>query len=205
MIPNVKSILIASHNSGKVKEISELLRPFNVKVMDASGVGIEEPEETEPSFVGNALLKARAAAIASNEISLADDSGLVVNALGGQPGIYSARWAGPNRDFGLAMARVEQELKAIKTDDYSAYFICVLALVWPKGENGESMELVYEGKVAGHLRFPPKGENGFGYDPIFVANGHNVTFGEMDEKEKNAMSHRTIAFNKLIFEVFQGD
>ncbi|KAF0100795.1 MAG: Nucleoside 5-triphosphatase RdgB (dHAPTP dITP XTP-specific), partial [Hyphomonadaceae bacterium] len=137
MYPNVKSVLIASHNSGKVKEIRDLLQPFGVEVFDASGIGIEEPEETEPSFTGNALLKARAAAKASNKLSLGDDSGLCVNALGGQPGIYSARWAGPSRDFGVAMARVEQELLAIKASDYSAYFICVLALVWPEDANGE--------------------------------------------------------------------
>lgn len=202
MYPNVKSILIASHNSGKVKEIRDLLQPFGVEVFDASGIGIEEPEETEPSFTGNALLKARAAAKASNKLSLGDDSGLCVNALGGQPGIYSARWAGPSRDFGVAMARVEQELLAIKASDYSAYFICVLALVWPEDANGEMKELVFEGKVHGHLRFPPKGTEGFGFDPIFVANGQKISFGEMDELNKNAMSHRTKAFEKLIAEVF---
>ncbi|KAF0184929.1 MAG: dITP/XTP pyrophosphatase [Hyphomonadaceae bacterium] len=202
MYPNVKSVLIASHNSGKVKEIRDLLQPFGVEVFDASGIGIEEPEETEPSFTGNALLKARAAAKASNKLSLGDDSGLCVNALGGQPGIYSARWAGPSRDFGVAMARVEQELLAIKASDYSAYFICVLALVWPEDANGEMKELVFEGKVHGHLRFPPKGNNGFGYDPIFVANGQKISFGEMDELNKNGMSHRTKAFEKLIAEVF---
>lgn len=202
MIPKVKSILIASHNSGKVKEIRELLNPFGVEVYDATGIGIEEPEETELSFTGNALLKARAAAKASNMLALGDDSGLVVNALGGKPGIYSARWAGESRDFGLAMARVEQELRAAQTSDYSAYFISVLALVWPQSESGEARELVFEGKVHGNLRFPPSGSNGFGYDPIFVANGQDISFGEMDEAIKNTMSHRTVAFQKLIAEVF---
>jgi XTP/dITP diphosphohydrolase len=135
-------------------------------------------------------------------LSLGDDSGLVVNALGGQPGIYSARWAGASRDFGLAMARVEQELEAVKATDYSAYFICVLALVWPEEANGETKELVFEGRVHGHLQFPPTGTNGFGYDPIFVADGQDISFGEMDESAKNAMSHRNQAFEKLISEVF---
>lgn len=197
MKKNINKLVVASHNKGKVREINALLENFGVKAQSAGELGLEEPEETETTFIGNALLKARAAAIASGEVALADDSGLCVNALGGDPGIYSARWAGENKDFYFAMSRIEKELKDKATKDYSAYFVCALALVWPDGE-----EMVFEGRVNGNLVFPPKGQNGFGYDPIFVADGENITFGEMDPDKKHAMSHRAKAFEKLVAEVF---
>ena len=160
------TLVIASHNKGKVREIRELLEPFALTIKGAGELGLPEPEETGATFVGNALLKARAAADASGEAALADDSGLAVTALDGAPGIYSARWAGETGDFASAMARVERELKAKSAKDYSAKFVCVLALAKPNGEAA-----VFEGEVEGTLTFPPRGSKGFGYDPIFVANG----------------------------------
>ncbi|MCC5982534.1 MAG: RdgB/HAM1 family non-canonical purine NTP pyrophosphatase [Oceanicaulis sp.] len=185
--------VIASHNSGKIKEIADLVRPFSIAVKGAGELSIPEPEETEKTFSGNALLKARASAKASGTVALADDSGLEVNALGGDPGIYSARWAGPDRDFQLAMRTVEEKLQASGSPDRSARFVCALALAHPDGA-----ELVFEGEVSGHLVWPPRGENGFGYDPVFVPHGHEVTFGEMDPAAKHAMSHRANAFRKLV-------
>lgn len=197
----IETLILASHNKGKLKEIEALLKPFNVKIISAIDFGLEEPEETEDTFIGNALLKARAAAAASGFVSLADDSGLEVHALNGAPGIYSARWAiDPNtgvRDFGYAMKRIEKELEKNQAKDFSARFICVLALVWPNGE-----EKYFEGIVDGTLKFPPNGDRGFGYDPIFVANGETQTFGQMDPDTKHAMSHRANAFAKLIAEIF---
>ena len=187
------TLVIASHNKGKVREIRELLAPFALTIKGADELGLPEPEESEPTFVGNALLKARAAAEASGEASLADDSGLAVAALGGAPGIYSARWAGETKDFALAMARVESELEAKNITDYSAKFVCVLALARPNGETA-----VFEGEVEGGLVFPPRGDKGFGYDPIFVANGMRETFGEIEPASKHAMSHRAKAFQKLL-------
>jgi len=186
-------LVIASHNKGKVREIRELLAPFALVVKGAGELGLPEPEETEPTFVGNALLKARAAAQASGEVALSDDSGLAVKALDGAPGIYSARWAGEQRDFSYAMARVERELKANDAKDRSAKFICVLALAKPDGETA-----VFKGEVEGTLIFPPRGQKGFGYDPIFVANGMRETFGEIDPAIKHGMSHRARAFEKLL-------
>jgi len=186
-------LVIASHNKGKVREIRELLAPFQLVIKGADELGLPEPEETEPTFVGNALLKARAAAEASGEAALADDSGLAVTALDGAPGIYSARWAGEQKDFAVAMARVERELKAKNATDSSAKFVCVLAVAKPGGE-----EAVFEGEVEGTLTFPPRGQKGFGYDPIFVANGMTETFGEIDPAIKHAMSHRARAFQKLL-------
>jgi XTP/dITP diphosphohydrolase len=186
-------LVIASHNKGKVREIRELLAPFQLVIKGAGGLGLPEPEETEPTFVGNALLKARAAAQASGEAALADDSGLAVKALDGAPGIYSARWAGEQKDFAVAMARVERELNAKNATDYSAKFVCALALVKPDGE-----EAVFEGDVEGALTFPPRGNRGFGYNPIFVANGMTETFGEVDPATKNVLSHRARAFEKLL-------
>ena len=187
------TLVIASHNKGKVREIRALLAPFGLTIKGADELGLPEPEETEPTFVGNALLKARAAADASGEAALADDSGLAVTALDGAPGIYSARWAGEARDFGFAMARVERELKAKNTKDHSAKFVCVLALAKPDGETA-----VFEGEVEGTLTFPPRGNKGFGYDPIFVADGMTETFGEIDPAIKHGMSHRARAFKKLL-------
>lgn len=185
-------LVAATHNKRKVKELKDLFEPLGFKVVSAIELDLAEPEETEKTFTGNAILKARAAAIATGRPALSDDSGLSVNALGGAPGIYSARWAGEPRDFGRAMEKVREELKNSGSDDYSARFVCALAVVWPDGH-----EEVFEGEVKGHLEFPPRGEKGFGYDPIFVAEGEKITFGEMDPARKHAMSHRADAFEKL--------
>ncbi len=185
-------LLVASHNCGKVREIADLLSPFAVAVRGAAELGLAEPEETGATFAGNALLKARAAAEASGLVALADDSGLCVAALDGAPGIYSARWAGPEKDFALAMARVERELKTKGAKDRSAKFVCVLALAAPSGETE-----IFEGEVRGELVFPPRGTNGFGYDPIFVAEGMERSFGEIDPAQKHAISHRARAFEKF--------
>lgn len=186
-------LVVASHNAGKVREISALLEPYAVEAVSAAALGLVEPEETEKTFAGNAILKARAAAAASGLPALADDSGLEVAALGGAPGVYSARWAGAGRDFGAAMARVEAALKDLGAEDFSARFVCALALAWPDGH----VE-VFEGEVRGELVFPPRGTHGFGYDPIFLAAGESETFGEMAPERKHAMSHRAHAFAKLI-------
>ncbi|MBI3678585.1 MAG: RdgB/HAM1 family non-canonical purine NTP pyrophosphatase [Proteobacteria bacterium] len=186
-------LLVASHNPGKVREIDDLLAPYGIETKGAAELGLDEPEETANTFAENALLKARAAADASGLIALADDSGLAVTALGGAPGIYSARWAGPNKDFSIAMTRVERELRAKQTKDASAKFVCVLALAEPKGD-----AQIFEGEVQGTLTFPPRGNKGFGYDPIFVADGMTQTFGEIDPARKHAMSHRARAFAKFV-------
>jgi len=183
-------LVIASHNQGKVEEISALLAPFGIESLPAAVLGVPEPEETGDSFETNAALKAMAAAEASGLPAIADDSGLVVRALGGAPGIYSARWAGPAKDFGVAMARVNRELG---DRDRSATFVAVLALAWPNG----GIEL-FRGDVAGRLVWPPRGERGFGYDPIFVPEGGAETFGEMEPAEKHKISHRACAFAKLV-------
>ncbi len=187
------ALVVASHNKGKVREIEDLLAPFGFVVKGAAELSLAEPEETEPTFEGNAILKARAAASASGLMALADDSGLSVAVLGGAPGIYSARWAGETKDFSFAMARVERELKEKNAADFSAKFVCVLALVSPNGET-ES----FRGEVEGHLTFPPRGTKGFGYDPIFVASGMTETFAEIEPAAKHAMSHRARAFEKLV-------
>lgn len=187
------TLVIASHNQGKVREIAELLAPLGIKTIGATALGLLEPEETETSFAGNAALKARAAAKASGKPALADDSGLEVMALDGAPGIYSARWGGKNKDFSIAMARVERALKEKGASDYSARFVCALALAVPESETR-----IFEGEVRGHLVFPPRGTNGFGYDPIFVADGMSKTFGELDPAKKHAISHRARAFAKLV-------
>ena len=187
------TLVVASHNQGKVREIRELLAPWHLHVVGANELGLDEPEESETTFAGNAALKARAAAEATHHPALADDSGLVVSALGDAPGIYSARWAGPEKDFAIAMKRVEQELREKKTTDTSAKFVCVLALAAPH----EDVE-IFEGEVHGHLVFPPRGSHGFGYDPIFVADGMAKTFGEIEPATKHGMSHRARAFEKLV-------
>ena len=184
-------IVVATHNPGKVRELGLLLEGrFNL--VSAGELGLPEPEETEVSFVGNALLKARLAADASGLIALSDDSGLSVTALGGAPGIYSARWAGPGKDFYEAMAKVERRMDDSDDKSTHAWFTCALAVAWPHGP-----AFVVEGRVDGHLTFPPRGLNGFGYDPIFVPEGHQMTFGEMDPKAKDDMSHRMRAFDQL--------
>ncbi len=187
--PNNK-IVIASHNAGKVREIRDLIIPFGFEIASAADYGCEEPDETETTFEGNALLKARFVAEHCQCAALADDSGLVVPALGGEPGVYSARWAGENRDFNVAMAKVSERLTPDM--DTRAYFVCALALVCPDGT-----ELTFTGMCHGRLQFPPKGTFGFGYDPIFVMDGQMRTFGEMPYEEKKLYSHRTEAFKKF--------
>lgn len=186
-------IVVATHNPGKLREISELLAPYAIETVSAGALGLPEPEEDAPDFAGNALIKARAACAGAGLPALADDSGLVVPALGGAPGIYSARWAGPKKDFAAAMARVEQELNEVNNKDRSAYFVCALALVWPDGQ-----EKIFEGRVDGGLVFPPRGDLGFGYDPIFRMDGEILTFGEMAQDRKHKISHRARAFQLLV-------
>ncbi len=183
-------LIVASHNPGKVHEIRELTKSLGVAVVPASELGLAEPEETGASFAANAEIKARAAAGAARLAALADDSGLVVPALGGAPGIHSARWAGPGRDFAAAMRRLEAELAG--HDDRRAYFAAALALCWPDGHCE-----TFEGRVDGALVFPPRGQRGFGYDPVYVPDGHHLTFGEMDPALKHAISHRADAMRKL--------
>lgn len=185
-------LVAATHNAGKVRELKDLFGPLGFEVVSAIDLKLDEPEETETSFAGNALLKARAAAEATGAPALSDDSGLAVAALGGAPGIYSARWAGPDRDFRLAMEKVEAELAETGGQDRRAKFVCALAVVWPDGHAD-----VFEGEVHGVLVWPPRGTRGFGYDPVFVADGETETFGEMDPARKHAMSHRAAAFAKL--------
>jgi XTP/dITP diphosphohydrolase len=185
-------LVVASHNSGKLREIMELLAPFDLTIKGAAELGLPEPEETGATFAENAALKAHAAADASGFAALSDDSGLSVTALDGAPGIYSARWAGPTKDFTSAMAQVEKALKEKGAADFSAKFVCALALARP----GVEPE-IFQGEVRGHLVFPPRGSRGFGYDPIFVADGLRETFGEIDPVAKHAMSHRARAFAKL--------
>ena len=189
-------LVIASHNRGKVEEISALLAPFGIDTVSAVSLGIAEPEETGDSFEANAALKAKAAADASGLPAIADDSGLVVPALGGAPGIYSARWAGPAKDFRIAMERVH---RGLADQDRTAWFVAVLALAWPDG----GLEL-FRGEVAGRLLWPPRGARGFGYDPMFVPEGGVATFGELDPAEKHKISHRACAFAKLAEGSLQG-
>lgn len=184
-------LVVATHNPGKARELAAIL-DNRFELMTAGALGLEEPDETETTFVGNALLKARTAAEASGLIAIADDSGLSVAALDGAPGIYSARWAGPDKDFGLAMAKVAERLEEAGAEDFSAWFTCALAVAWPGGP-----AVVVEGRVDGTLSFPPRGDRGFGYDPIFTPEGGAQTFGEMDPAAKDAMSHRARAFAKL--------
>jgi len=222
-----KELVIATHNPGKVKEIADLLNPYIEKFYSAGELGLSESEETGSTFEENAVLKARAAVEESGKPALADDSGLAVNALNGQPGIYSARWAGPEKDFNAAMRKVNNELIKASSrsslssrrkpgscssepedsvlrrnnefiEDRSAAFICVLALAWPDGH----VE-TFEGRVKGNIIWPPKGDKGFGYDPVFIADGYDITFGEMDPVEKHKISHRANAFKKLVDLCFQ--
>jgi XTP/dITP diphosphohydrolase len=188
---DVRRLVIATHNQGKAREIAALLED-RFEVVAAGALGLPEPEETEATFVGNAVLKARAAADASGLVSLADDSGLSATALGGAPGVLSARWAGEPRDFGAAMERLRREFEASGSDDRSAWFTCALAVAWPHGAC-----VAVEGIVRGALAFPPRGDRGFGYDPVFRPEGHDLTFGGMDPAVKDSLSHRARAFAKL--------
>ena len=190
-------LVIATHNPGKLAEIGDLLAPFGVTALSAAALGLPEPEETGTSFAANAALKARAAAEVSGLPALADDSGLVVPALGGAPGIYSARWAGPDRDFARAMARVEEQLR--DKPDRRAHFTAALALAWPDGHVEG-----FEGAVHGTLVWPPRGTRGFGYDPMFLPAGSERSFGEIEPAAKHRISHRALAFAKLIAACFAG-
>jgi XTP/dITP diphosphohydrolase len=198
-MPILKSgtrIVVASHNKGKIVEINDLVRPFGLEAVSAGSLGLPEPEETEATFAGNARLKAVASMLGSGLPSLSDDSGLEVDALGGAPGIYSARWAGETKDFGLAMKKVAEELTqrhAWTAPGPRANFVCALCLAVPGQE-----PLVFEGKVHGHLVWPPRGSKGFGYDPMFIADGETLTFGEMDPQTKHSMSHRARAFKLFV-------
>jgi XTP/dITP diphosphohydrolase len=193
-------LVIASHNDGKVREIADLLAPFGIEVVSAGKLALPEPEETGDSFAENARLKAMAAARASGLPALADDSGLEVKALGGEPGIHSARWCGAGRDFGLAMERVHRELVAAHAKDWGANFTCALALAAPDGRCE-----VFEGKVFGALTWPPRGARGFGYDPIFVPEGYEETFGEMEPELKDSISHRAQAFEKMMLAAYDDE
>lgn len=184
-------LVVATHNPGKAREIAALLGDLVAEFSMAGDLGLPEPEETGTTFVENATIKAIAAAKASGLPALADDSGLAVWGLGGDPGIYSARWAGPDKDFEMAMRLVHEKLG--DTPDRSATFICVLALAWPDGH----VE-TFEGRDDGQITWPPRGDQGFGYDPIFVPNGFDITFAEMDPAHKHKMSHRTRAFEALV-------
>ena len=190
-----KSIVLATHNQGKVQEFSEMFKPYDVEVLCAGDLGLEDPEETGTTFAENALLKARVASQATGKPAMADDSGLCVTALEGAPGIFSARWAENEkgaRDFDMAMEKVYRGIEI--ADDKSAAFVAVLALVWPDGS-----EAVFEGRVDGDIVWPPRGDQGFGYDPIFQARGKKLTFAE-DPTQKKELSHRHIAFQKLVDE-----
>jgi len=186
-------LVVASHNPGKVREIGGLLAPFGIETVSAGELGLSEPEETGATFRENAELKALAAARAANLPALADDSGLCVDALNGAPGIYSARWAGPTKDFDFAMEKLRRGMLETGPVDTRAHFICGLALAWP-----DSHVEYFEGRVDGELVWPPRGDKGFGYDPIFVADGHDITFGEMEPEKKHDISHRAHAFRQLV-------
>ena len=184
-------IVVATHNPGKLTEIQDLLRPLGLEAISAGSLGLPEPEETGLTFAANAIIKAEASATASGLPALSDDSGLCVAALDGAPGIYSARWAGPSKDFSLAMEKVEEALTG--KANRAAHFICALCLAFPDGRHQ-----VFEGRVDGTLVWPPRGTRGFGYDPMFLPEGESLTFGEMEPQEKHAMSHRARAFRLFL-------
>ncbi|MCB1501867.1 MAG: RdgB/HAM1 family non-canonical purine NTP pyrophosphatase [Bauldia sp.] len=187
-----ETLVMATHNAGKLREIEMLVAPYGMSVVSAGTLGLPEPDETGSTFEENAALKARAAALASGLPALADDSGLAVDALDGDPGVYSARWAGPDKDFAAAMGAIETKLQALgatQPAQRKAHFVAVLALAFPEGDCD-----LFRGEVHGALVYPPRGANGFGYDPMFVPEGGERTFGEMSANEKHAMSHRARAF-----------
>jgi XTP/dITP diphosphohydrolase len=187
-------LVIASHNKGKIREIAELLGPYGIEPVSAADLDLPEPEETGNTFIDNAELKARLAADLSGLPALADDSGLCVDALDGRPGIFSARWAGETKDFAVAMARVNDEMAEKEPEaGRNAHFVCALSVAWPDGHI-ES----FEGRVDGTLVWPPRGDRGFGYDPMFQPIGYEETFGEMNPDDKHAISHRADAFRKLV-------
>ena len=193
-------IVIATHNKGKLAEFADLLQPHGVTAVSAGELGLAEPEETETTFTGNARIKALAAMKASGLIALADDSGLCVDALGGDPGVYTANWAGPSRDWNLAMGVVQERLVkkgAGIPDQRRASFMCTLCVIWPDGA-----ERIYEGRAPGHLVWPPRGQLGHGYDPMFVPDGETQTFAELDPALKNRISHRAKALEQLVRDLF---
>lgn len=193
-------LVVASHNIGKVWEMAELLAPYGIETLAAAELNLPEPEETGKSFIENAELKARSAANGAGLPALADDSGLEVAALDGAPGLFSARWGGPERDFGLAMQKVHAALEEIAATERSANFTCALSLAWPDGEVRS-----FQGKVFGEIVWPPRGDKGFGYDPIFMPEGRAETFGEMDQDKKHAMSHRAMAFKQMMDALYNSD
>ncbi len=191
-----QTLVIASHNAGKLREIADLLGPFGVTTRSAADFGLDEPDETETTFEGNARIKAHYAARQSGLPALSDDSGIEVTALDNQPGVYTADWAetGDGRDFGMAMTKVWQMLEDIHAaEPRGARFVCTLCLAWPDGS-----DQIFRGEVSGRIVWPMRGENGFGFDPIFLPDGHDETFGEMKPVEKHAISHRAVAFRKMI-------
>jgi XTP/dITP diphosphohydrolase len=195
-----KKILIATHNTGKLEEFREILGPLGVEVTSAGECALAEPVETENTFVGNARIKAMAAMNATGMITLADDSGLCVDALNGDPGVYTADWAGPSRDWMMAMRTVEEKLQAagaVTPAQRSASFNCTLLMLWPDGT-----ERVYVGTAPGHLTWPPVGAFGHGYDPVFVPQGKTVSFAQMSHQEKNQISHRAKALDLMLKDLF---
>ncbi|MDD3288499.1 MAG: RdgB/HAM1 family non-canonical purine NTP pyrophosphatase [Alphaproteobacteria bacterium] len=187
-------LVVATHNAGKLREFAEMLSPLVKEVVSAGDLGLDEPEETGTTFEENAALKALAASVASGSPALADDSGLCVSALNGEPGVFSARWGGEQKDMMVAMRRVNELLG--DNPDRSAHFVCALAVTWPNGKT----EAV-EGRVDGKIVWPPRGDNGYGYDPVFVPDGYDKTFAEMSADEKNKISHRKRAIEKLVIKL----
>jgi XTP/dITP diphosphohydrolase len=190
-----QTLVLASHNKGKLRELEALLRPLGIEVVSAGDLGLPEPEEDAPDFAGNARIKAVAAAVASGLPALSDDSGFCVAALNGAPGVHSARWAGPKKDFAAAMAIVNERMG--KNPDRRAWFIAALCLAWPDGHTE-----TFLGRIDGTVVWPPSGDKGFGYDPIFVPAGAPETFGQMDPEEKHAVSHRARAFAQVLTSCF---
>jgi XTP/dITP diphosphohydrolase len=193
LLPKGTRIVVATHNPGKLTEINDLLRPLGLDAVSAASLGLPEPDETGDTFAANAILKAEASAKGSGLAALSDDSGLCVDGLDGDPGIYSARWAGPSKDFSVAMELVEAELQKRGSTNRRAHFICALCLAFPDGTHK-----VFEGRVDGTLVWPPRGQKGFGYDAMFLPDGESLTFGEMEPDEKHAMSHRARAFKLFL-------
>ena len=191
---NEKQIVLASHNKGKLKEIGHLLKPFGISVISASDLGLDEPEETENTYAGNARIKAHFAAKASGKPALSDDSGFSVEILDGAPGVYSADWAETSngRNFSMAMSKIWDKIQHAEKP-CKAKFCCTLCLAWPDG-----YDELFEGSINGEIAWPPRGNNGFGYDPMFIAEGMHQTFGEMLPTDKHLISHRADAFKKLI-------
>jgi XTP/dITP diphosphohydrolase len=194
-LPPGARLVLASHNPGKLAELADLLRPYRIEIVAAGALGLTEPEETAPDFAGNARIKALAAATATGLPAFADDSGFCVAALGGEPGVLSARWAGPEKDFGKAMARVNELVG--DAADRRAWFVAALCLAWPDGHTE-----TFVGRVDGTMVWPPRGDNGFGYDPMFLPEGGTRTFGEMEPDAKHAISHRAPAFAQVMKSCF---